>query len=198
MSVKLKLLRVQAGLTLEALAQAAGLTRSYVSKLERGVSTPSIGAGLKIAKALGVTVEELFADSPDDDPVVITRAEKASPRRAAAPLAALGQPGGKKSPPAARDEPRPPRVVSGAQPNHRMVAFVVTPSDEPVHNHPMSHHEGEELLYVLKGSIDLRLARRTETLHAGDSAHFNSSIPHKITSVGKTPASVLLVIAQED
>ncbi len=179
MSVKLKLLRLQAGMTLEALAQAAELTRSYVSKLERGVSTPSIAAGLKIAKALGVTVEELFADSPEDDPVVISRAIKGETR-------------------GADGAPRPPRVVSGAQPNHRMVAFVVTPSEEPVRNHPMSHHKGEELLYVLKGSVDLRLARRTETLHAGDSAHFNSSIPHKITSVGKQPASVLLVIAQDD
>ncbi|MFC4278267.1 XRE family transcriptional regulator [Achromobacter aloeverae] len=179
MSVKLKLLRVQAGLTLEALAQAAELTRSYVSKLERGVSTPSISAGLKIAKALGVTVEELFADTPDDDPVVISRAAKGEARTA-------------------DGTPRPPRVVSGAQPSHRMVAFVIAPSDEPVRNHPMSHHKGEELLYVLKGSIALRLARRTETLHAGDSAHFNSSIPHKITSVGKVPASVLLVIAQDE
>ena len=192
MSVKLKLLRVQAGMTLEALAQAAELTRSYVSKLERGVSTPSISAGLKIAKALGVTVEELFTDSPDDDPVVISRAgveEKRGARRAAAR-------GDEAS--VAEAALRPPRVVSGAQPNHRMVAFVIEPSGAPVRNHPMSHHKGEELLYVLKGSIDLRLARRTETLHAGDSAHFNSSIPHKITSVGKVPASVLLVIAQED
>jgi len=192
MSVKLKLLRVQAGMTLEALAQAAELTRSYVSKLERGVSTPSISAGLKIAKALGVTVEELFTDSPDDDPVVISRAMVEDKRGAK-----RGVPRGDD---ASGADPalRPPRVVSGAQPNHRMVAFVIEPSGAPVRNHPMSHHKGEELLYVLKGSIDLRLARRTETLHAGDSAHFNSSIPHKITSVGKVPASVLLVIAQEE
>ncbi len=174
MSVKLKLLRVQAGLTLEELAQAAELTRSYVSKLERGVSEPSIGAALRIAKALGVKVEELFAQSSEDEPVSIHSA-----------------PAGKEG------EPQAPRVVSGALPGHRMVAFVMTPTDEPVRNHPMSHHKGEEILYVLKGSVTLRLARRTETLRAGDSAHFNSSIPHKITSVGKQPASVLLVIAEE-
>jgi len=174
MAVKLKLLRVQAGLTLEELAQAAELTRSYVSKLERGVSTPSIGAALRIAKALGVKVEELFAESPEDDPIVINRA----------------QPGA--------DAPGwAPRVVSGTLPGHRMVAFVMSPTDEPVRNHPMSHHQGEEILYVLKGTVSLQLARRRETLNAGDSAHFNSSIPHKITSVGKHPASVLLVIAEE-
>jgi quercetin dioxygenase-like cupin family protein len=79
-----------------------------------------------------------------------------------------------------------------------MVAFVLHPTDEPVRNHPMSHHEGEEILHVLKGRIMLQLASRTETLSAGDTAHFNAGIPHKITSVGKTPASVLLVIAQAE
>ncbi|WP_406625285.1 helix-turn-helix domain-containing protein [Acidovorax sp. SDU_ACID1] len=174
MSVKLKLLRVQAGLTLEELAQAAELTRSYISKLERGVSEPSIGAALRISKALGVKVEELFGQAPEDDPVSIHRASEGKEGKL-----------------------QTPRMVSGTLPGHRMVAFVMTPTDEPVRDHPMSHHEGEEILYVLKGSVTLQLARRTETLCAGDSAHFNSSIPHKITSVGKQPASVLLVIAAE-
>jgi transcriptional regulator with XRE-family HTH domain len=173
MSIKLKLLRVQSGLTLEGLAQATGLTKSYVSKLERGVSTPSVGAALKLSKALGVQVEELFAESSEEDPVVIHRQQPTTAGGAA-------------------------RLVSGSLPGHRMVAFVLHPTDEPVRNHPMSHHEGEEILHVLKGRITLQLASRTETLSAGDTAHFNAGIPHKITSVGKTPASVLLVIAQAE
>jgi transcriptional regulator with XRE-family HTH domain len=176
MSIKLKLLRVQAGLTLEELAQATDLTRSYVSKLERGISTPSIGAALKLAKALHVQVEEVFAEPSDSDPVLISRAEKKTTDARA----------------------KTPRVVSGASPDRRMVAFVLTPSEEPVRNHPMSNHKGEELLYVLKGRVSLQLAGRVELLNAGDSAHFNSSIPHKITSVGKQQASVLLVVAQEE
>ncbi|MFH0129378.1 helix-turn-helix domain-containing protein [Variovorax sp. VaC1] len=177
MSIKLKLLRVQAGLTLEELAQAADLTRSYVSKLERGISTPSVGAALKLAKALHVQVEEVFAEPSDNDPVLISRAQATASPDARA---------------------KTPRVVSGASPDRRMIAFVLTPTEEPVRNHPMSHHKGEELLYVLKGRVSLQLAGRVELLNAGDSAHFNSSIPHKITSVGKQQASVLLVVAQEE
>lgn len=175
MSLKLKLLRLQAGLTLEELARATDLTKSYVSKLERGLSTPSIGAGLKLARVLGVTAEELFSEALDDDSVVVRRAPN---RRDASP--------------------QPPRVITGALQSHKMVAFVVTPGDQAVRDHPMSHHRGEEFLYVLKGSVSFRLARRVETLHAGDSVHFNASIPHKITSIGERPALVLLVVAQED
>jgi transcriptional regulator with XRE-family HTH domain len=174
MALKLKVLRLQAGLTLETLAQASELTRSYVSRLERGVSTPSIGAALKIAKALGVSVEAIFDESACDDVVVINRQSEASERNG-----------------------HLPRVVSGLLPDHHMVAFVLTPSEKPLRNHPMSQHNGEEILYVLKGKVILRLSQREEVLNVGDCAHFNSSVPHKITSVGKSPASVLLVIAQK-
>ncbi|QHJ01569.1 helix-turn-helix domain-containing protein [Xylophilus rhododendri] len=174
MSIKLKLLRVQAGLTLEALAQASDLTRSYVSKVERGASTPSIGAALKLAKALKVPVEELFGEPSESDPVTITRVADAR-----APAPAQGE----------------PRVVAGTSPGHRMLAFVLQPGKERGRGHPMSHHEGEEILYVLKGAIQLQLANRTEALQAGDCAHFNSTVPHKITSTGESPAEVLLVIA---
>ncbi|RZM20403.1 MAG: cupin domain-containing protein, partial [Pedobacter sp.] len=46
----------------------------------------------------------------------------------------------------------------------------------------MGHHEGEEIIYVLKGAITLQLADRSEALEAGDCAHFNAAVPHKITS----------------
>ena len=175
MSIKLKLLRTQAGLTLEELARAADLTRGYVSKLERGLSIPSVGAALKLAKALQVPVEEVFASPSKNDPVTIHRATKA----------------------AGPEGPRAPRIVSGALPQNRMVAFLHDPSSEPVRNRPLTHHHGEEILYVLKGQVTLQLAGRTETLRMGDCAHFNSSIPHRITSIGKQQASVLLVIAQD-
>ncbi|WP_176518415.1 helix-turn-helix domain-containing protein, partial [Pseudomonas faucium] len=62
MSIRLKLLRKKLGITLEVLADKAGMTKSYLSKVERGLNTPSIAAALKLARALNVNVEELFAE----------------------------------------------------------------------------------------------------------------------------------------
>jgi transcriptional regulator with XRE-family HTH domain len=62
MSIRLKLLRKKLGVTLEALAEKSGMTKSYLSKVERGLNTPSIAAALKLAKALNVKVEELFSE----------------------------------------------------------------------------------------------------------------------------------------
>ena len=175
MSAKLKLLRIQAKLTLEELADATDLTRSYVSKIERGIATPSIGAALRLAGALGVPVESLFGSEPDNDSIMIVRGTFS-----------------KKAPAAGS------RVVAGTSPGHRMLAFVLRPAEAKARNYPMSHHEGEEILYVLSGSIELQLAGQKEVLQNGDCAHFNSTVPHKVTSLSGRDAQVLVVIAPRD
>ena len=74
MSVRIKLLRRQHGLSLEQLAQRSGLTKSYLSKVERGLCTPSISSALKLAQALAVDVALLFGSPTDDSQLCITRA----------------------------------------------------------------------------------------------------------------------------
>lgn len=83
MSIRLKLLRKNLARTLEALAEKSGMTKSYLSKVERGLNTPSIAAALKLAKAwLNVKVEELFSeDKVSLDSYSLVRSHDASPWR---------------------------------------------------------------------------------------------------------------------
>jgi transcriptional regulator with XRE-family HTH domain len=175
MTTKLKLLRIQAKMTLEELANAADLTRSYVSKVERGIATPSISVTLRLAKALDVPMDHLFGATPDSDPVTIVR------RRHGGDGGAMAS--GKLE------------LVAGTAAGQHMIAFVLRPADARRHAHPKSHHAGEELLYVLSGSIGLQLASRKEVLNAGDCAHFDATIPHKITAVSGPDAAALVVIS---
>ena len=61
-------LRDAAGVSQEALAADAGLHRTYISMLERGVRMPSILVAQQVAKALGTTVGELLTEV-DAEPV---------------------------------------------------------------------------------------------------------------------------------
>lgn len=169
MSLQLKLLRLQSQLTLDQLARGAGLTRSYVSKLERGVCKPSIAAATELANVLGAPVERIFRSDDPGDPVSITRAPDAAPGAGA-------------------------RMVSGAVPGGSLSAFVLSPSVERLRN-PSSRHRGEEFVYVLSGSVELQLADRIDILHAGDTAHFDSTVPHRITSLSEPEAKLLIVAA---
>ncbi len=57
--MKLKRLREQRGLTQEALAQKAGISRAYLARLEMGRHDPHLSRLRKLAKALGVKVGRL-------------------------------------------------------------------------------------------------------------------------------------------
>lgn len=174
MAVNLKQHRIQRGLTLEQLASDAGLTKSYVSKIERGISTPSIGSAMGLAKALGISVERLFGTADDtDEPITIIRAADGANKDPTAYLS----------------------LVAGANPKRVMRAFVVRPGNKGSRRGVSSHHEGEEILFVLKGRIEMRMGKQLQTLNAGDCVHFNSAVPHELVSVGATPASALVVAA---
>jgi len=55
--------RVTRGWSQERLAAEAGLDRTYISGLERGVRNPALSTQERIAAALGVTVQELVAQA---------------------------------------------------------------------------------------------------------------------------------------
>jgi transcriptional regulator with XRE-family HTH domain len=174
--INLKLLRIQHGYTLEQIAQRTGLTRSYLSKVERGLSTPSIESALSIAKVLGVRVDRLFGNNSDEESITITRSEKIKVNNLSGSMA----------------------LVSGLTSGRFMRAFVIHPSSKGSRGRVMSHHEGEEILYVLEGKIELDIARRKEVLSKGDCAHFDSTVPHKLVSISERPSMVLVVIASSE
>lgn len=177
MTLQIRPLRRQLGLSLQALAEASGLTRSYLSKVERGLCVPSIAAALNIAAALGVDVARLFGGGAARAPAVVVRrdARLKLPRDDA---------GG-----ASRVEAL--AAEAGAK---QMLPFVVEPPREFAHGPHFSGHAGEEFLFVLKGRVEIAFPDRTESLGAGDAIYFDAWVPHRLRSVGRVQASALVVI----
>lgn len=173
MPLNLKYLRLKRSMTLEELSKKSGLTRSYLSKLERGLSAPSIGSAIQISTALGVTLDQMYGQQPDHDPVTIVRSKN-------------GRPG---------DPTMHLSLVAGINPERNMRAFIIRPSQTAKRGRMMSEHEGEEILFVLTGKIELLIGKRKEVLSPGDCVQFASTMPHKLTAMTKEPASALVVIA---
>src|SRR5881227_2834907 len=68
-------LRDQRGYTLDALAERSGVSRSNISLIERGQSSPTAAVLDKLATGLGVTLASLFAEdaSPAAEPSPVAR-----------------------------------------------------------------------------------------------------------------------------
>jgi transcriptional regulator with XRE-family HTH domain len=160
--------RRQRGLTLQALAEQTGLTRSYLSKIERGQSTPSIAAAIKIAAALDADVAQLFSERAAEEHIVVDRAGGGGRYRAVA-AQLLGK---------------------------AMSPFVVRPSGT-VGDDPHPTHPGQEFVFVHAGTVELDYGDRTVTLGPGDSAYFDASVTHNIRAVGPAPAEVVVVATNE-
>ena len=59
---RMKELRIQYGLTQQELADRSELSKGFISQLERGLTTPSIGTLLDIIQCLGTTPAEFFTE----------------------------------------------------------------------------------------------------------------------------------------
>lgn len=159
------------GLTLEALAAQTNLTKSYVSKIERGQSTPSIAVAMRIARSLNVDVGQLFADDASRSRIAVDRAHDRVGTKRYHPVA--------------------PRMLGKV-----MSPFIVRPGREFAKD-PHPEHSGQEFVYVATGSIELDHDGGIVTLNSGDGAYFDASLNHRMRSTGAADAEVL-VIACDD
>src|SRR5918998_4478443 len=73
LGARVKELRRRRGLTLEDLAERAGVSRAMISKVERGEKNPTLVVAAKVAEGLGVTIAELLGVKERREVVVISR-----------------------------------------------------------------------------------------------------------------------------
>lgn len=168
-------------MTLGDLADAVGLSVTFLSRLERGQVACSIGNLLEIAGVLNLSPAALFsgADDPERSKafrVVRARAPDPSAARKGGPYAWC-------------------QLASGIG-EQRMEAFLL---DLPtgVRNAPLVTHPGEEFCLVLSGAIEFQVGDEIVALAVGDSIHLRSDVPHMAWTRGRSPAQLLMVTAIE-
>ncbi|MEV8636031.1 XRE family transcriptional regulator [Streptosporangium sp. NPDC051023] len=176
---RVRQLRKERLMTLEALAERSGVTKSYLSKVERGQSTPSIAVSVALARALDVHLDRLFVDSEQLSDVTVTRAGERHPLTP-------DQEAGSRYEGIA--------LQAGAK---RMTPFMLYPPHDADHV-PFRDHHGEEFLFVHEGRAELLFPSHTVELAAGDSVYFRATTPHKVRSLGETRASVLLMVCGDE
>jgi transcriptional regulator with XRE-family HTH domain len=168
----LRALRKAKALTLAQLGEKAGLSASYLSQLERGVTMPSLPRLTSIAEALGVEVRYFFekdADSPRTIKANQGKKLRGGPGISVELLSA--DPFGKAI--------QPYRMVCapGAKQEHR------------------STYPGEWCGFVLKGELTVTVGAETFVLAAGDSIHYHRHQPHSWRNDGTEECVVIWTVS---
>ena len=177
---KVRVLRQEQRLTLQALADMTGLSKPLLSQIENDQVTPPIATLLKIAKGLKVGIHYFFEEAGDRQKFVLTRGEPS--------IGTQRRPG--------RDAGAQGYMYKPLAPGMRqkkVEPFLVEFEQRAWDNSLTYSHEGVEFLYLLDGELEFHYADEVMRLYPGDSIYYESSEPHGFVSVGEIRARAVAV-----
>jgi transcriptional regulator with XRE-family HTH domain len=175
---RIRFLRHQRKMTLELLSASSKLTKSFVSKIERGLSVPSISAAMRLSEAFKITVSQLLGEDHYDDAISLVRRKE---RRS---FMGPGSSSGYNY-----------EMLAGPKRFKRMEPYVMRPPLK-FQDKRRFEHVGEELMFVLSGGVEVEISGQSIQLRPGDALYFDSHLPHRSRSLGGKYAEVLVVITQ--
>jgi transcriptional regulator with XRE-family HTH domain len=177
----IKRMRRDQHMTLDQLAARAGVSKSYLSKIENRLSVPPIGTLSRIAQAFACDIGHFLrpAESASEDAVSMVRAGERQP--AVRGGTAFGY---------------DYSSLAHKKRNKQMEPFVFTfPADIDVDT--FFEHEGEEFIFMLRGRAEFETRRdgRIERwlLSEGDSLYIDSRVPHRGRSLGADAEAIVVI-----
>jgi transcriptional regulator with XRE-family HTH domain len=171
---RLRELRLNQGLSLQHLAERAGVSAAAIHKIERNGMVPTITTLLKLADAFDRPVASFLDGEEEGGPVAFTPAD-------ARPAVFSSQPGVEI------------RSISGSSARFFLSGSVVTVAPGAGSGRARARGEREELVVVLDGSLRFEVDGRDYLVASGDSLHLRPDRPHRWENPGDVPARAVWV-----
>jgi transcriptional regulator with XRE-family HTH domain len=174
-----KAIRKKKGLSLKDLSQRTGVDAGLLTEIEKGEVSPPLGTIIKVAKALDTKMGYFISGGEDlpytivrkDDRKLLSRFDTGKSDRYGYEFSSLAP----------------------YKKNRHMEPFIVKlePSDI---EEERSSHDGQEFIYVLEGTMEVRLEGEVHLLDAGDAIYYDSTVPHLVKCHGKDTTKILAVL----
>ncbi|CAM5268649.1 Helix-turn-helix transcriptional regulator OS=Streptomyces tendae OX=1932 GN=GUR47_17025 PE=4 SV=1 [Streptomyces tendae] len=165
LGARLRAIRQARGLTLAQLAAVTGVSVSTLSRLESGQREPGLRHLLPLARAHRLPLDELVGSRTGD------------PRVHPRPFTRHGQ----------TWVPLTRNPNDGLHAYKQILPAPATPRTEWTPRPEQGSHEGHEWLYVLSGRLLLALGEHDLILTPGETAEFDTRVPHGIANAGDRP-----------
>lgn len=165
---RLRALRRRRETTLADLSSATGISVSTLSRLESGARRPTLELLLPLARAHGVTLDELVDAPPTGDPRIHLR-----------PVTRHGM------------TMLPLTRRAGGIQAYKLIVPPSRSTPEP------QTHEGYEWLYVLNGNLRMILGELDMVLKPGEAAEFDTRTPHWFGSADDRPVEFLSLFGKQ-
>ena len=170
---RIKSFRLAKGLTLKDIELKAEVSATHVSEIERGMTSPTVGALSKIAKAMGTDVAYFVEKRNTRKISVVNKKDRKKMQFIdwGATYYSLTQ-----------DIPNP------------MISFLEVELDPGIARpEETSTHDGEEFALVTKGVMEIIIGSDKYILKEGDSIHYKANKPHAMRNIGDAKCRAIWV-----
>ncbi len=172
---KMKEFRQARDWSLAELAKRTGVALSSLSRIETGKMTGTLESHLKVARALGVRLSELYASMDVPGPAVeLKRAEDSSDQIGVGKGAALS-------------------VLTSAPLQKKMLPALLHLAPKKSTQKQRGPAGSERFLYVLKGQLEATVGDQRVLAGAGETLYLQASHPHTLSNPGSVPLLALSV-----
>ena len=165
---RIKRLRLERGLSIEALSKATGCATEYLQWVEDEQVEAPVAFLIQVAKALKLDSSALFRSDVSPDQRLKDAAK--------------------------RTEHYLYKTLTPPESDKHLMAFSVTIPPKTAHKGVAYRHEGEEFDYVLSGTLELTVGDEKRTLKQGESLRFNSNMDHHLSNPGESQAELLVIL----
>jgi len=172
LGAKVAAARAERGWSLAELARRAGVSTASVHKIEKSGMTPTIATLMKVASALGTSVSFFIDEDVAVPAAIIVRGDTRARLYTSKTGISLDN-------------------VSGRYGRYRLAGAeariepLATSGPDPM------RHPGEELIYVVEGTLRVTVDNDVTELESGDSIHFRTDRPHTWANPSEAPARAL-------
>jgi transcriptional regulator with XRE-family HTH domain len=168
-------LRKGGGFSLDELAKLSGVSKSMISKVERGEASPTTNILGRLAEALDVSISQLMGVQDSREVITIKAADQ--------PVFSSDRAGFAR------------RCLSPLFPA-KGIDFVLNTLAEGARSEPfVAHRYGvEEHLYVSSGRVRVHLGAESHDLEEGDALFFQAHVEHEFENIGPGEAAFYIVI----
>ena len=167
---KLRARRRELGLTLQDVADGVKLSVGFISQLERDLTLPSLSSLAAISQVLQININDLLVM-----PASTSATTRSNERR----------------PYHLKSRDFNYERISASFPGRKVSAVILHKA--PGHRSDPIQHGGEELFFVLNGSITVEIEGKRTVLNEGDSLHFPSHLRHSTWNHTLEPTSLLIM-----
>lgn len=175
LGARVRELRRERRLTLDALAERSGVSRAMISKVERGEKNPTLVIAARLAEGFGATLSQLVGIEERREVIVVPREQRMVMRD-----------------PSTGFE----RQLLSPTFGKKGIEFVrnVIPEGSGSGEFPPHRRGVEEYIVVERGRLRAILGEEEHLLNEGDAIYFEADVSHRFENAGEGECSYYLVI----